>query len=530
MKADRATASASRVRYFRRAGKAAGFWPWGWLPLLGLGLTFVYGLVVTAPQIQARTIAGVTERLSTDDIAVLDVEAHGQRVLVRADVSANKQSIRESAGAATCRTWLTDAVCATGIDLEIVAASPGSPRTAGTSAVGAPVAEAKPHRFNFKVRENAVVLRGEVPTEEVRRALVLEATTMFEDVSDRLTVTGDRSDASFDWARERALRVLAELHSGQVIWQSRRMSVRGVASDRNQVIIRNSLTNGPDARPGQIILQPLMTDEDCNKQFAALLEGGELRFARGSSTLLPESAAVLERVAKLARDCKRPLLIAGHTDSRGRRQDNLDLSRARAEAVRAVLVEQGVAGSRLKTRGYGDAQPVADNATAAGRAANRRIDIRVAESVTAQDGDAAGDARAAVPAAPPQGRPATTAASCSAQFEALLDGNALRFARGSSTLLPESAPLLERVAQLARECTQPLLIAGHTDSRGRAQDNRDLSRARAESVKAELMARGVAGSRLTTRGYGDGRPVADNATAAGRAANRRIEILTMEGN
>jgi OOP family OmpA-OmpF porin len=71
--------------------------------------------------------------------------------------------------------------------------------------------------------------------------------------------------------------------------------------------------------------------------------------------------------------------VAGHTDSKGTDAYNKDLSQRRAGNVREYLVQQGVDGSRITATGYGESQPVADNATAAGRAQNRRVELRVTE-------------------------------------------------------------------------------------------------------------------------------------------------------
>ena len=70
-------------------------------------------------------------------------------------------------------------------------------------------------------------------------------------------------------------------------------------------------------------------------------------------------------------------------------------------------------------------------------------------------------------------------------------------------------------------------IAGYTDNQGRASSNLALSRVRAQATRAYLAARGVAGARMTVAGYGAAHPVATNATAAGRAANRRIEFTVL---
>src|SRR5690606_15983797 len=75
-----------------------------------------------------------------------------------------------------------------------------------------------------------------------------------------------------------------------------------------------------------------------------------------------------------------------------------------------------------------------------------------------------------------------------------------------------------------------VLIEGHTDSQGSANLNQALSQRRAEAVRDALVQEGVDASRLRARGVGADRPVADNATAAGRAENRRVEIVVLESS
>ncbi|MHB1214180.1 MAG: OmpA family protein [Thiobacillus sp.] len=67
--------------------------------------------------------------------------------------------------------------------------------------------------------------------------------------------------------------------------------------------------------------------------------------------------------------------VAGHTDSMGSDKYNMTLSRQRAEAVRNYLISKGVAANRLTAKGYGESQPVADNATEEGRFKNRRVEL-----------------------------------------------------------------------------------------------------------------------------------------------------------
>ena len=72
-----------------------------------------------------------------------------------------------------------------------------------------------------------------------------------------------------------------------------------------------------------------------------------------------------------------------------------------------------------------------------------------------------------------------------------------------------------------------LSISGHTDNTGSAAANKKLSEDRAKACYDYLVSKGVAASRLSHAGYGDTKPVGDNKTAAGRAANRRTEFDLM---
>jgi OOP family OmpA-OmpF porin len=101
----------------------------------------------------------------------------------------------------------------------------------------------------------------------------------------------------------------------------------------------------------------------------------------------------------------------------------------------------------------------------------------------------------------------------------------IHFDTASARIRPDSLPSLNEVLQLIGSTrASRWIIAGHTDNQGGAAYNLGLSLARANSVVAWLVKHDVAPDRLTAKGYGFTRPVADNATASGRALNRRVEI------
>lgn len=107
-----------------------------------------------------------------------------------------------------------------------------------------------------------------------------------------------------------------------------------------------------------------------------------------------------------------------------------------------------------------------------------------------------------------------------------LSGSVL-FATNQSKLLPGAAQRLEEVANaLTRgDPESKITIEGYTDSRGTREHNMALSEKRAETVKNQLVSRGVAADRITTVGKGPDEPVASNQTPEGRANNRRVEII-----
>jgi outer membrane protein OmpA-like peptidoglycan-associated protein len=124
-------------------------------------------------------------------------------------------------------------------------------------------------------------------------------------------------------------------------------------------------------------------DDGCPDELPAGVDeirgfGGAIEFKSGSSRLSWTTRQVLNEVGELLqKHAALQVTVIGHTDDRGPRLRNLQLSLSRAVAVRAYLIKRGVAEERLEAMGKGPEEPLEDNATAAGRAKNRRIELKV---------------------------------------------------------------------------------------------------------------------------------------------------------
>lgn len=143
----------------------------------------------------------------------------------------------------------------------------------------------------------------------------------------------------------------------------------------------------------------------------------------------------------------------------------------------------------------------------------------------------------ATKAAPVKSTPATEAVGMAVvadtqdeenEYVTLSLASSATFELGGSTLSAEGkAAVADLVAQFKGREVNSVIIEGHTDDTGDAAFNQDLSEKRAEAVKAEIVANmdnPENENKITTVGYGESKPIADNSTREGRAKNRRVEI------
>ena len=193
------------------------------------------------------------------------------------------------------------------------------------------------------------------------------------------------------------VRVLAGLESlsmlaqGTLVVRADTVELRGVtgsqeASARITQILSSQLGQGQNFRVEVSYdkrldpLAALPTPRECAADVAAIMTHGKITFTPGSAEIASEAGPIIGEIAEVLKQCAAiGMEISGHTDSQGSESGNAALSQARAEAVLMALQGRRVNVSNMTATGYGESTPIADNATEAGREANRRIEFRLTD-------------------------------------------------------------------------------------------------------------------------------------------------------
>lgn len=151
------------------------------------------------------------------------------------------------------------------------------------------------------------------------------------------------------------------------------VDAKGCELDGDNDGIVDRLDDCPDSAPGaQVDINGCEIKEEINLR-GVNFESNSDRLRPGAESVLNDAAATLRINPEIKVE------VAGHTDSAGSAEHNESLSARRATTVRDFLATRGVELERMTVRGYGEGQPIADNATAAGKATNRRVVLRITE-------------------------------------------------------------------------------------------------------------------------------------------------------
>src|SRR6266545_1143756 len=171
-------------------------------------------------------------------------------------------------------------------------------------------------------------------------------------------------------------RVLVAADPVLSVWPEISILIPGLAMSDAATMSRIVYESGFSAeRPVSNVTPRSTTGVFASEKTPVVLRG--VTFETGRSALKPDSYTILDIVAaSLIANPEIKIEIGGHTDNTGAAATNTRLSQARADAVRTYLASKGVSPDRMVARGYGPTQPVAPNTTAAGRAQNRRVELR----------------------------------------------------------------------------------------------------------------------------------------------------------
>lgn len=218
-----------------------------------------------------------------------------------------------------------------------------------------------------QVREDADVLRS-APKDLIRAGESLAR-------ADRLSSYWGSSDDVAHYAYlSQQYSAIAKQKSAQLLNQERTAKLE-LDKQRLQLALREAKLLSAQDQSNWLEEQMVsLTGEQDGRGMVMTL--GDVVFDPDQSELKPSAnRTVLKVVQFLQLNPRRTVRIEGYTDNRGKPQDNLQLSRSRAQAVADVLVDLGVEPRRLQVQGYGDSFAVAENASEMGRSQNRRVEI-----------------------------------------------------------------------------------------------------------------------------------------------------------
>lgn len=208
-----------------------------------------------------------------------------------------------------------------------------------------------------------------VSAQAVEKAEVLLSVADFNHkpiANDKILFVGQKSKSTYFVITGANGKAKISLPSGEVY--DIKIDALGDALDYNTLEIP-SIPAGYSFAEMQLIIEYQMPD-------LVTLKG--LHFETGKAIIQPESIPQLKELANyLLRKKELGIAIGGHTDNVGDANQNLTLSQQRADAVKNYLIGQGIAVSRIRTKGFGSTRPIADNSTANGRAQNRRTEVSV---------------------------------------------------------------------------------------------------------------------------------------------------------
>lgn len=252
-----------------------------------------------------------------------------------------------------------------------------------------PVPVLEPGNLSFSVVDGKITLNGVVSSLEQEKSLISAANAAYGDdnVTNLLTVKENivpienigslitafgLKDGTLRLSLNKILKITGGVPSEE--------NKTSIGDSFQQVLgsgysLNNALTvNAPEPAPEAIVDTAAL----CQAKVQELMADSKIFFAINKADIKPASFELLDNIAVVLNECSSSVIqVSGHTDSSGSQAVNQPLSLGRAQAVVDYLISKGVEANRLSSAGFGADNPIADNATKQGRAANRRIEFTV---------------------------------------------------------------------------------------------------------------------------------------------------------
>ena len=310
-----------------------------------------------------------------------------------------QQDIQTRTSAAIADAGLTDVAVATDgrdVTLSGSVADEASVEAAGDVAAGVrgvrtvanDITVAAPYVTKFCKDDDTISLSGHVPDDDALSAFPERARDMFRvwNIEENLEVRPG-SVEGFRHFMDEAIIELGQLDTGCITLTDRNLLIAGsIRSERAANSLKARMARLDelgfsveyDLTLPVLSEQALACQEEANKRIS---RDETVLFAFDSAEVHEIGRQLLDEVVEISKLCPDVnLLVTGHTDAVGDKDYNIDLSNRRADAVVAYLARRGIDDGRLASSGLGFSQPIADNSTEEGRAANRRIEIRAREN------------------------------------------------------------------------------------------------------------------------------------------------------
>lgn len=409
----------------------------------------------------------------------------------------------------------------------------------------------KPFEWSAQLGAAALTLLGNVPDETLRAKLVAHAKAKFAGtaVIDKMQL-GAGAPEGWSRAATEALTQLSRLESGEVALSDVMLTVEGVAKDdviatdvaatvRNRLPAIYKSEERIEPREGPLEVperKPGSPATDASEPVGSQTAGSVAAPAAAPPEAIPFIWSASRNAGKLT--------LSGHVPNDDLRRRLIDSAR---NAFPSAAVDDRMALASGAPEGWMDVARLALAQLRNLESGQARLTDRVLHmsgtAATAADAETIETALASIlpetyrsskaievaaieAIEPDRGDGTAVVNRCQSRINGLMARNTIRFELGRARLLSDSFPLLDDLADLAKQCEGTrIVVGGHTDADGDTLQNLELSRKRAEAVVSFLIDKGVAEKRLMAIGYGDTRPVAPNDDLKNKAKNRRIEFV-----